>query len=97
MLIDTTESCIELAGFSGGTRRDLDEFMVGAGEESGRAPDILTELRSAEEAAVDESTTKSVKVGCPAVCGPVSPAFMNSHRKLHTSVLVLLVTSLARL
>lgn len=76
-----TESCIELAGFSGGSRRDLDESVVGAGDESGRAPDILTELRAAEEAAVDESTTKSVKVVCPAVCGLVSVAFMRLYRR----------------
>ena len=71
-----TESCIELSGFSGGSRRDLDEFVVGAGEECGRAPDILTELPVVEEATVDESTTKSVKVSCPAVRGLVSAALI---------------------
>jgi hypothetical protein len=73
------ESCKELAGFSGGSRRDLDESVVGAGEDSGRAPDILTELQAVEEALVDESTTKSVKVGCPAVCSLVSAAFIELH------------------
>lgn len=90
-----TESCTELAGFFGGSRRDLDESVVGAGEESGRAPDILTELRAVEEATVDESTTKSVKVVCPAVCDLVSAAFMSSYGKVHTFVLVPLVTFLA--
>jgi hypothetical protein len=61
-LVDTTELCIELAGFSGGSRRDLEESVVGAGEESGRAPDILTELPTVEEATVVESTTSWVKV-----------------------------------
>jgi hypothetical protein len=65
--MDMTESCIELAGFSGGSRRDLEESVVGAGEESGRAPDIFTELSTVEEAAVVESTTKPVKVVGPAV------------------------------
>jgi hypothetical protein len=67
LLIDMTESCIELTGFSGGSRRDLEESVVGAGEESGRAPDIFTELPIVEEATVVESTTKPVKVVGPAV------------------------------
>jgi hypothetical protein len=67
LLIDITESCIELGGFSGGSSRDLEESLVGAGEESGRAPDIFTELSTAEEAAVVESTTKPVKAAGPAV------------------------------
>jgi hypothetical protein len=62
LLIDVTELCIELAGFSGGSRRDLEEFVVGVGEESGKAPDILTKLPAVEEANVVESTTNSVKV-----------------------------------
>ena len=68
-LIDMTESCMELAGFSGGSRRDLEESVVGAGEESGKAPDIFTELLTVEEATVVESTTNSVKVVGPAIHG----------------------------
>jgi hypothetical protein len=68
LLTDMTESCIELSGFSGGSRWDLEESLVGAGEESGKAPDILTELAGVDEATVVESTMKSVKVVSPAVC-----------------------------
>lgn len=60
LLIDMTESCIELAGCSGGSRRDLKELLVGAGEESGRAPDIFTELPDVEGTAVLDSTMRSV-------------------------------------
>lgn len=68
LLTDMTESCIELSGFSGGSRWDLEQSLVGAGEESGKAPDILTELAGVDEATVVESTMKSVKVVSPAVC-----------------------------
>jgi hypothetical protein len=68
-LIDTTELCIELAGSSGCSRRDLEESVVGAGEESDRAPDILTELPTVEEATVVESTKSSVKVVGSAIHG----------------------------
>lgn len=60
LLIDMTESCTELAGFSGGSRRNLEEVPMGAGEESGRAPDIFTELSGDEGTAVLASTMKSV-------------------------------------
>lgn len=60
LLIDMTESCIELAGCSGGSRCDLEELLAGAGEESGRAPDIFTELPGVEGTAVLDSTMKSV-------------------------------------
>lgn len=60
LLIDITESCIELAGFSGSSRCDLEELLAGAGEESGRAPDIFTELPDVEGTAVLDSTRKSV-------------------------------------
>lgn len=59
-LIDMTESCTELAGFSGGSKRILEELPMGAGEESGRAPDIFTEFCADEGTAVLASTMKSV-------------------------------------
>ena len=60
LLTDMTESCIGLTGFSGGSRCDLEESLVGVGEEPGRAPDILTDLPGVEGAAVLDSTMKSV-------------------------------------
>jgi hypothetical protein len=68
-LIDMTELCMELAGFSGGSRRDLEESVVGAGGESGKAPDILTELPTVEEATVVDSTMSSVEIVGSAIHG----------------------------